>query len=173
MLKNWRRVTPGTLVFWGFCLLLMALVVGHAWVTEDAFITFRVVDNFVQGHGLRWNIDERVEAFTNPLWLLLHIPIRSLHRNIFLGTIILSTLCAGAAIYFAVKSTPKTRGMIAVVLILPLILSKAFLEYATSGLENPLSFLLIALFFWVLLTQGNWGCNWVRWRECGDYHKKR
>jgi len=151
---NSRSITPGTMVFWGFCSLLLILVVGHAWVTEDAFITFRVVDNFVHGYGLRWNIDERVEAFTNPLWLLLHILIRALHRNIFLGTIILSVLCVGAAVYFAARSAQKSRGMTALVLILPLILSKTFLEFATSGLENPLSFLLTALFVWVLLTRG-------------------
>ncbi len=38
-----------------------------AWVSDDAYITFRTVDNFVHGHGLRWNTGERVQAYTNPL----------------------------------------------------------------------------------------------------------
>ena len=149
-----RRLNPGKTSFWILCLLLLVLIVGHAWVAEDAFITFRVVDNAVHGYGLRWNVDERVEVFTSPLWLLLHLPIRALHPNIFLGTIVFSVLCAGAAVAFAARSASKSRGVTAVTLILPLVLSKGFLEFSTSGLENPLSFLLAALFSWILLTRG-------------------
>src|SRR5262245_66527524 len=118
---KFRSIASGTIVFWTFCFLLLILVLGNAWVTEDAFITFRVVDNFVHGHGLRWNIDERVEAYTNPLWLLVHIPVRALHPNIFLGTIVVSIVCAGAAVFFVMRSARKTRGMAALLLTLPLI----------------------------------------------------
>ncbi|GAC1425699.1 MAG: hypothetical protein NVSMB6_26330 [Burkholderiaceae bacterium] len=39
-----------------------------AWVTEDAFITFRTVDNALSGLGLTWNPGERVQTYTHPLW---------------------------------------------------------------------------------------------------------
>lgn len=68
-------------------------------MAEDAFISFRVVHNFVEGYGLRWDIDERVQVFTNPLWTLLHIPLYALTREVFYTTIVLgtalSTLTAG------------------------------------------------------------------------------
>jgi len=38
-----------------------------AWVCGDAYITFRTIDNLVHGYGLRWNVDERVQAFTHPV----------------------------------------------------------------------------------------------------------
>jgi arabinofuranosyltransferase len=52
-------------------LVLLLLVVRNAWVTEDAYITLRTVDNWVSGHGLRWNVDERVQGYTHPLWMVL------------------------------------------------------------------------------------------------------
>jgi arabinofuranosyltransferase len=31
-----------------------------AWLTEDAFVTFRTVDNFVHGYSSTWNVSMRV-----------------------------------------------------------------------------------------------------------------
>ncbi len=45
---------------------------------DDAFITFRYAANFEAGHGLVWNIGERVEGYTNSLWLLLLITLKSI-----------------------------------------------------------------------------------------------
>ncbi|MEE8405506.1 MAG: hypothetical protein V3S17_08950, partial [candidate division Zixibacteria bacterium] len=51
-------------------LLFAAVALRTAWLCDDAFISFRVVDNFVNGYGLVWNTGERVQVFTNPLWVL-------------------------------------------------------------------------------------------------------
>src|SRR5947208_3425636 len=40
------------------------------WVSDDAFITFRYVQNFVAGNGIVYNIGEYVEGYTHFLWLL-------------------------------------------------------------------------------------------------------
>src|SRR5215475_6439667 len=42
----------------------------NAWIGDDAHITFRTVWNFVHGYGLSYNPDERVQAYTHPLWML-------------------------------------------------------------------------------------------------------
>ena len=42
-----------------------------AWLTDDAFISFRYAQNLVAGHGLVYNIGERVEGYTNFLWTVL------------------------------------------------------------------------------------------------------
>jgi arabinofuranosyltransferase len=73
-------------------------MVQTAWVCDDAFISFRVVDNFVNGFGLRWNTFERVQAYTNPLWTLLHIPIYYFWRDIYLLTLVLSFLSTIGAV---------------------------------------------------------------------------
>jgi arabinofuranosyltransferase len=41
------------------------------WAEDDAFITFRYASNLVQGEGLVFNPGERVEGYSNPLWVLL------------------------------------------------------------------------------------------------------
>lgn len=38
---------------------------------DDAYISYRYAAHLVEGHGLVWNVGERVEGFTNPLWTLL------------------------------------------------------------------------------------------------------
>jgi len=137
------------LAFFASCLLCMVL--WHAAVTEDAYITFRVVDNFTHGYGLRWNIDERVQAYTNPLWLLLHIPFYAVWENIFYITLGLSLLCTAGAVALSIYTFEKPALQSVSLFLVPLIVSKTFADYATSGLENPLSYLLFAGFGWALL----------------------
>lgn len=128
----------------------LLLAVGtRAWVTEDAYISFRTVDNFVNGHGLRWNVDERVQAFTHPLWVLLHIPFYWLTREIFFTTIALSLILTAAAFRVGLRSCD--RAWLPLVALIPLVASKSFCDFATSGLENPLTFLFLAAFAAVLL----------------------
>ncbi|MFC2133773.1 tetratricopeptide repeat protein [Bacteroidota bacterium] len=40
-------------------------------IQDDAFITFRYVDNFIHGNSLVFNIGEYVEGFTSILWVLI------------------------------------------------------------------------------------------------------
>ena len=39
------------------------------WTTDDGFINFRIVHMLVEGHGPVFNVGERVETYTSPLWL--------------------------------------------------------------------------------------------------------
>ncbi len=41
----------------------------YRWVDEDAFINFRIVHNLLAGHGPVFNVGERVEVSSDPLWL--------------------------------------------------------------------------------------------------------
>jgi hypothetical protein len=43
----------------------------QAWVSDDAFISFRYAENFVEGLGLVFNAGERVEGYTNFAWTML------------------------------------------------------------------------------------------------------
>src|ERR1041384_4453120 len=60
---------PGRWIALGAVAVHLVLVLRTAWVTDDAFITLRTVDNWVNGYGLRWNADERGQAYTHPLWM--------------------------------------------------------------------------------------------------------
>ena len=58
-------------------ILFIVILVRNAWMSDDAFITLRKVDNFVNGFGLTWNVQDRVQAYSRPLWMfLLALPYR-------------------------------------------------------------------------------------------------
>ena len=39
------------------------------WMSDDGFINLRIVSQLVHGHGPVFNIGERVETSTSPLWV--------------------------------------------------------------------------------------------------------
>ena len=58
-------------------LLILAAFVIHSIVLDftqdDAYISYRYVENFIEGHGLVFNIGERVEGYTNFLWMMINL----------------------------------------------------------------------------------------------------
>lgn len=134
----------------GLLLLFVLVAARLAWVSDDAFISFRTVWNFVHGYGLRWNVDERVQAYTNPLWVFLIAAVYAVTRQIFVSAVVSSLVAAGlavAVVLFGIAVTlPQALAFVSL-----LLLSQALLDYSTSGLENPLSYLLVALFCWAWL----------------------
>ena len=138
---------------WVVALLFVATSVLWAvqsWISDDAFISFRAIENFVEGRGLVWNLGERVQAFTHPLWVLLLSGFCFFTDEYFLTVIGVSLALSIASMWMLVRITPSTwQGKLAVLLSLGL--SVAFVSYTTSGLENPLTFFLLGLFlaaFW-------------------------
>lgn len=130
------------------------LCVASAWVCDDAYITFRTVDNFLNGYGLRWNVAERVQAFTHPLWMFVLVPLGATTGDLYASSIaisILFSLGALALLAFGIARTPAA----ALLGLAPLVLSSAFIDYSTSGLENPLSHLLLAAFIWLFVCRGD------------------
>ena len=126
---------------------LAVVLVRSAWVADDAFITLRTVDNFVRGYGLTWNPSERVQAYTHPLWMFVLSAGYAFTREPFYTTVALSfALNTLAVLLFICRLARTTRG--AILGIVVLLVSKAFVDYSVSGMENPLSHLLIALFLW-------------------------
>jgi arabinofuranosyltransferase len=143
-------------VFTAVIAIFAWLVIRDAWLCDDAFITLRVVDNFHNGHGLRWNVIERVQVFTHPLWCLTLLVVTWAFGNIALTTLWLSIIVSILAFVLVVpKPGGSNSGLILVALLIPA--SKAAVQYSTSGLEGPLSFLLLAL---LVLACGGLGPEW-------------
>ncbi len=130
--------------------LFLVTVLRCAWVSDDAYITFRTADNFLHGYGLRYNVIERVQAYTHPLWLLVLSAVYAITREIYFTATILCVLFSLAAVVIlAVKLAPSAWA--GAVLLVLASLSKAFVDYSTSGLENPLTHLLLAVFIVLVL----------------------
>lgn len=129
-----------------------AVVVTRAgWLCDDAYISFRTVDNLLQGRGAVWNAGERVQAYTHPLWLLLVTLAHAVTGEIFLTAIAAGAACSLAALAILAAGCARTAGA-GVLAVLALLCSRAFVDYSTSGLENPLAHLLLALFVLLLGT---------------------
>jgi arabinofuranosyltransferase len=124
-----------------------------AWLCDDAFITFRTVDNFIEGHGLVYNVGERVQTYTHPLWMFLISFFYFLTGEIYFTPIMVSILLSIVAVIFFTFKIAETR-INAILGLIVLIFSRAFIDYSTSGLENPLTHLLLALFCWTFLKKG-------------------
>jgi arabinofuranosyltransferase len=45
--------------------------VSYDYVVDDAYISFRYARNLIEGHGLVFNPGEKVEGYTNFLWVLI------------------------------------------------------------------------------------------------------
>jgi arabinofuranosyltransferase len=123
-----------------------AFVLSRAWIADDAFITYRVIDNLLAGHGLRWNVDERVQVFTHPLWALLHVPLYALSGSLPFTSLALAAVCMGLAGVLAWRAVGVRRDCFLLAFVVPLAASRAFADHAVSGLETPLAALCLALF---------------------------
>ena len=139
-----------------FIILLICIfafiLLRHAWICDDAYITFRTVDNFINGYRLNWNITERVQVYTHPLWMFFISLFYSITREIYFTSLILTFAISLFGIILFARKVALSQAA-ASIGILGLLLSKAYVDYSTSGLENALSHLLIIVFCIVLLSE--------------------
>ncbi len=133
-------------------LIITYTLLRNLWISDDAFITMRVVDNFVNGFGLVWNAGERVQVYTNPLWMFLLSIVYFFSKNAYTTFYLLSfsasIATASLILYKFANNYPKI-----IIGALLLLASAAFMDYSSSGLENPLTHLLLAQFAYVVLKQ--------------------
>lgn len=137
-------------------LVFLFVVIRTAWISDDAYITFRVVENFLHGYGPVFNIGERVQAYTHPLWFFLisgaYALVNTLFGRFFLAArlpwtvIVVSIACSVGAVWlFARRVARDWPAAVAGAALLTF--SRAFTDYATSGLEEALTYLILAWFF--------------------------
>lgn len=140
---------------------VVAVVVMYAWVawqrrwmTDDGYINIRVVEQWLAGNGAVFNIGERVEVATSTLWLwMIALPAAVLPVEPSVIAVVLGWMCSvGAAALMAAGSIRFSRraGLAAVDAVplpfglLLLLGITQFSDFATSGLENGLTWLWLA-----------------------------
>jgi hypothetical protein len=133
-------------------LLCAAAAALHAWTfagagpLDDEFILYRYAENLIAGHGLVFQAGERVEGYTQPLWLLLLAAARALGAAPIATTRVLGAACAAGAVY-AVGAAWRARfGRVPAPAIL-LAASPALAFHAVGGLGTPL--LALCLCAWL------------------------
>jgi arabinofuranosyltransferase len=137
------------------------VLAGAAWahrnIGDDGFIYLRIVHQVTGGHGPVFNIGQRVEAYTGPLWLAvlsiadLVTPVRLEWLAVVLGiasTLAGLTLAMLGSARLARRDDPDALlvpfGALVVVSLLPMWF------YASSGLETGLTFLWLGACLWIL-----------------------
>jgi arabinofuranosyltransferase len=145
--------------------LLIAASVGlvaafsHAWVSDDAYISFRYAENLVQGNGLVFNAGERVEGYTNFSWTVWSALGLRLGADAELWSIIWGIIFyAGSLVVLALHHLHQRNKGANTGFALPVaaILAAAHTDwhvYATGGLETSL-FTFLVLAGYVLLVDG-------------------
>lgn len=124
------------------------------YMVDDAFISLRYVRNALEGHGLVYNIGERVEGFTSPLYILLNyilgltgidLVVSSKILGIAAYISILAFVCAWSLFY----DYPRKMDVAASTIVVSIIATSFPLTFfAITGMETVLfSFLTLMVFF--------------------------
>jgi len=145
-----RTSNKNKILLISFVLVFLFVIIKNAWISDDAYITYRSIENFIHGYGLVHNVGERVQTFTHPLWFFILSGLNYIWQNVFsfdywsqmyYTNIFLSMFLSFTTIIFITFLIAKSyKGAILTLVIL--LSSRSFMDYTTSGLENPLTFLI-------------------------------
>jgi arabinofuranosyltransferase len=135
-------------------------VVSVGWIADDGYITARYADNLLHGYGPVFNPGEHVQGFTHPLWLLFLTLGQAIFGEPLLGAVALGglfTFLTFVILWRTLLQTDAPRLVTLALLVCVAVIlsvSEAWRSFQTSGLENSLTHLLIAL---VVLETGRRG----------------
>ena len=116
----------------------------NAWISDDAYVGFRMLEQLVAGNGPVWNPHERVQIYVVPLWMGAQTLFRILSSNVFLNAIFASAIFCGLMLFVVKKMLQNnTKWFFFIVLLL---CSSAFFDFTSSGHENAIAYFFIALY---------------------------
>ena len=152
---------------WAVLLLLAIGCLAHQlvfswWYIEDAAISFAYARNLASGEGLvTYPGGERVEGYSNPLWVALLAVGELIGVNSFTSSKVMQGVLGPATIplVYAIGREAMPRRNDAALLLPPVLLavSAQFAIWGASGLENALFSFLFALGLWLVLREGRRG----------------
>ncbi|MFH1418587.1 MAG: hypothetical protein ABII12_09930 [Planctomycetota bacterium] len=128
---------------WVAAMVVTLLCASVWWYTvDDAYITFRYARNLVEGHGAVFNVGQRVEGFSSPLWLGAAAVAESLHLPVEHATKALGLAAMLGAIAWLTRSLRGTAAIANLPLLL-LATHAPLIVALVSGLETGVNAVLI------------------------------
>jgi arabinofuranosyltransferase len=128
----------------------------HRFLGDDAFISFRYAKHLASGEGLTWNPGERVEGYTNFLWVVLMAGAMRLgiQPEVLAPTLGIATgsLVLGGLVVFTARLSPSA-GLLALVPTACLASSRTFTAWCTGGLETMLFTFLVCSAAWAAIEE--------------------
>ncbi len=131
--------------------LVTGVVLRYAWISDDGFITARYAQNLLHGFGPVFNLGERVQGFTHPLWFLMLTTGMAVFEDpvwvvAAFGALLTLAMFTTIGAHLIQVAPGAVRGAALFVgLACVLATSEAWRSFQTSGLENGLCNLLLAL----------------------------
>lgn len=137
-----------------FCILLIPYtIISYNHIGEDCFISFRYVDNFIKGEGLAFNKGERVEGYSNFLWVIILAFFRWMGISpVFMSKILgaLSTaLLLWVTSYYSLKKNQRKIDWIYLATPFMIFFNPMIHYHAGRGLETTF---YAFLFMWAILS---------------------
>jgi len=160
MKKAYISIILTTIIF----LVLLVHVNYLRFVCDDAFISFRYAKNFVEGHGLVYNIGEKVEGYTNFLWTLLLSLFMKIGLDPAMVSQVMGILFSLATILLLLRlnrwlyPSPNLFNYLAPLL---LVCCGAYAAWSTGGLETSFFTFLVLLGSYFLVTGINKKMNFI------------
>ena len=154
--QEWKK--RGIIIIFSFILLVFLINIFHlqfTYLIDDAYISFRYADNFVQGKGLVYNEGEKVEGYTNFLWVILISGFMKMNLSPVIISKILGILFGFLsliiAFYISKETNKKKEDVYNFIPCLFLICNSSYCVWTTGGLETHLfGFLvLLGVFFYL------------------------
>ena len=145
---TWRPALVGALLAAGVVALFAANVHRYAFLGDDSFISFRYARHLADGQGLVWNPGERVEGYTNFLWVLLMAGAIEADLEPELASKVLGIASGlGLLAVMALFTARTTSWRNPVVWLAPGVLAvhRSFTAWCTGGLETMFFSLLVFL----------------------------
>lgn len=126
----------------------------YFWLDDDQMIAMRYAQHLAQGEGPTWNPGERVEGYTNPLWVAVMAGVHLLPVSTATTSLVVKLIALALAIAVLLLSerllrtlAPEARFAVPFLLV-GLALCVDLFYWSTNGFETTL---LTALFLWVVV----------------------
>jgi len=136
---------------------ILAATAVFAWVrrfiVDDAFISFRYARNLAEGHGLVFNIGDRLEGYTNFLWTLLVTLPHTIDADPIQFCYLIGTVLVVLTVYLTYKLAYTIIRSKAIALLTALVVGTqpTFSAWATGGLETQLLACVLTATLWFSL----------------------
>jgi hypothetical protein len=130
-------------------LLLAAWQAAFAWpfFSDDSFISLRYADRLLAGEGLTWTDGERVEGYSNLLWVLACSALGAFGVDLVAAARVLGAVCtATALVILAGALRPADLRAVPAAAVGPLLVAAGapIMTWTLGGLEGPAVLLWLA-----------------------------
>lgn len=142
--------------FAGMLILFATAVAVFSWNCDDAYHGFVMARNLAEGHGFVYNIGERVNASTCPLFDIILAGLYFVFGHMETVSVVFCFLCSVSACAIVLYRVCTHRWHAAFA-VLSFLMCTGFMSYTTGGLENSLLFLICAVYLSIVFSDSRYG----------------